>query len=341
MGREAFWSVVLLIGGGLALAVIQLARLGEAGTAYVRATEQRAEVAATEGEPAKTVEWTEYRNVAVRERNAVDAANVSLSVPRSIGLWVAALLTLAVFSFLAGDNPAYKLAESVFVGVSAGYAMVAAFWDELVPNLFVKLAPETMRYVGFGNLKGEDVPGLSRFFGAAARFDASGLSEHAGHLIHLVPVVLSVMMLWQLAPKGGWIARWPLAFFIGATAGIRLYTFFESDFLRQIQQTMLPLVVLVPQEGSRALDATESFKASLKNLTIVVGVLTSLTYFFFSIEHRGPVRVATRTGVYVLMITFGAGFAYTVMGRIALLAERFEFLFIDWLWLIDPLGTRG
>jgi hypothetical protein len=37
------------------------------------------------------------------------------------------------------------------------------------------------------------------------------------------------------------------------------------------------------------------------------------------------------------MITFGASFGYTVMGRIALLAIRIEFLLDDWLWLIDPL----
>ncbi len=36
------------------------------------------------------------------------------------------------------------------------------------------------------------------------------------------------------------------------------------------------------------------------------------------------------------MVTFGASFCLTVMGRIALLAGRFEFLFDDWLWLIDP-----
>ena len=41
-------------------------------------------------------------------------------------------------------------------------------------------------------------------------------------------------------------------------------------------------------------------------------------------------------GVWFLMITFGASFGYTVMGRIALLAIRLEFLLDDWLWLIDP-----
>ncbi len=47
-----------------------------------------------------------------------------------------------------------------------------------------------------------------------------------------------------------------------------------------------------------------------------------------------------KVGIWVLMITFGAAFGYTVMGRIALLAIRFEFLLDDWLWLIDPGARR-
>lgn len=321
MSREAFWSVILLIGGGLGIAVVQIANRGEAGTVYVRDVEKSATVPATEAAPERTFEWTVRQKVEPRQRTE---PGVSLSWPRTVGLWIAALLTLAVFSFLAGDNPAYKLAESVFVGVSAGYAMVVGFWDQIVTNLIAKLLPNAVREIGVANL---DTP-------PDVTLDPQ--------LIYLVPLVLSGMMLWQLAPRGGWIARWPLAFFIGATAGIRLYTYFESDFLRQIQQTLLPLAVVV-REGSvaGAIDWTETVQRSLKNVTIVVGVLASLTYFFFSVEHRGAVREVTRLGVYVLMITFGAGFAYTVMGRIALLVERFEFLFVDWLWLIDPLGTRG
>ena len=46
-------------------------------------------------------------------------------------------------------------------------------------------------------------------------------------------------------------------------------------------------------------------------------------------------------GIWFLMITFGAAFGYTVMGRIALLAIRLEFLFDDWLWLIDPNPSCG
>jgi hypothetical protein len=57
-------------------------------------------------------------------------------------------------------------------------------------------------------------------------------------------------------------------------------------------------------------------------------------------DHRGWYGRVARVGVWYLMITFGASFAFTVMGRIALLASRLEFLFDDWLWLIDPLGKR-
>ena len=38
-----------------------------------------------------------------------------------LGAWVAAFLTIGIFSYLYKDNPFYKAAEHLFVGVSAGY----------------------------------------------------------------------------------------------------------------------------------------------------------------------------------------------------------------------------
>ena len=311
MSREAKWSMVLLIGGALLLAGLQLLQGKPVGAVYVLPVAKTFEVSeSTEaGNPtpiAKT--WTAYESVATAQRAT---PGVQLSWPRTIGLWIAALLTLAVLSFLAGDNPAFKLAEAIFVGVSAGYYMVAGFWDQIVPNLLAKLMPLTTMRLGLANLEG---------------------SQTVPSLIYLVPLLLSIMMLWQLAPRGNWIASWPLAFFIGATAGVRITATFESDFIRQLQETLLPLLVVVHEAGLQSrIDWFGSVRDSLKNLVIVGGVLTSLCYFFFSIEHRGAVRVASRIGILVLMVTFGAGFAYTVMGRVVLLTQRFEFLFFDWL----------
>jgi hypothetical protein len=132
---------------------------------------------------------------------------------------------------------------------------------------------------------------------------------------------------------GGWISRWPLAFIIGSTAGLRIYAYIETDFVNQINSTIVPLIDM--QGGS--LDFWASFRA----IVLVVGVFATLVYFFFSVEHKGAVGKTARLGIWYLMVTFGAAFGYTVMGRIALLAQRLEFLFDDWLWLIDPAGARA
>jgi hypothetical protein len=105
-----------------------------------------------------------------------------------------------------------------------------------------------------------------------------------------------------------------------------LIGFLQADFVAQIQASIMPLVV----QG----DAGFSFWYSVRNVAIILGVMACLTYFFFSIEHKGVVGKTARTGIWVLMITFGAGFAYTVMGRFTLLTRRVEFLFDDWLRIL-------
>jgi hypothetical protein len=66
----------------------------------------------------------------------------------------------------------------------------------------------------------------------------------------------------------------------------------------------------------------------------VFGLLAALIYFFFSVEHKGVMGKASKAGIWILMITFGAAFGYTVMGRIALLVGRMEYLFVDWTRLV-------
>lgn len=262
------------------------------------------------------IEWTRYAPATPRQYAAATAANpaqteVRLSIWRTFGIWVAAFFTLAVLSFVYKDNPFYKIAESVFVGVSAAYWMVVGFWTVVVPNLIGKLWPAAMKAWALPGLAGPDLE---------------------TDWWYIAPAVLGIMLLWRLAPAGGWIARWPLAFIIGVFCGLRLLAFLHGDFLNQIRNSILPLTVF--NDGQ--FDPWQS----LANVFLVLGVLTCLVYFFFSMEHKGIAGKTARVGIWVLMITFGAGFGYTVMGRIALLAIRLEYLFDDWLWLIDPTGKR-
>ena len=62
-----------------------------------------------------------------------------LSFSTILGAWIAAFLTLGIFSYLYRDNPFYKIAEHVFVGVSAAYWAATFYWTQIYPNLFLSL----------------------------------------------------------------------------------------------------------------------------------------------------------------------------------------------------------
>jgi len=279
------------------------------------------------------ISWTEWNEVTAGEWAAAQRARadapasaplVTVSWPRTAGVWFAALMTLAVLSFLWRDNPVYKLAESVVVGVSAGYWMIVATWDTLVPKLAGALLPAWT--------KAHLMPSLE-----SAGVDWWGL----------VPLGLGMLLLCRLSARVSWLGIFPLAFVVGTFAGLRFVQNVESDLLAQVATMFEPLVVVKHQvlAGADAavaapIDWAGSIGASLSAVLILVGVLSVLAYFFFSLEHKGALGRTAKVGVWYLMITFGASFGFTVMGRIALLAARFEFLFDDWLWLIDPSGKH-
>ena len=104
-----------------------------------------------------------------------------------------------------------------------------------------------------------------------------------------VILAMGVMLLWRLAPTGAWIARWPLAFIIGTTAGLRLIAYLEADFLKQIEATMIP--IWDPQyDATGNFDFGSTFYVSImQNLLIVLGTLAAYD--------RVVVRPAQRVGV--------------------------------------------
>lgn len=251
-------------------------------------------VASVDGDPAEAVRAVSPETPGAR-----------VSVARTTGLWLAAFFTLACYSYLYKDNPAYKLTESIIVGVSAGYWLTASFWDVIVGKALARLMPDQMRAWALPNLDPADPDFLT-----------------------LVPLILGALLFARLVPGGAWLARWPLALIVGTTAGLKLVLYLDGDFVSQIRNTILPLAVFN--------DSAFDLDGSARNILLVTSVLCCLTYFYFSVEHRGAVGRVSRCGIWVLMMTFGSSFAFTVMGRITLLTMRLEFLFRDWLGLLPP-----
>lgn len=223
-------------------------------------------------------------------------------VSGEFGVWVAALLTLFVFSFLYKDNPLYKFAEHLFVGVSAGYWMILNYWTVIYPNL---LLPLRDAFAG----RGVDAARHGMF--------AAEQGDYRAWLI--LPGVLGLLLFTRLFGRIGWLSRWSLAVIIGVYAGIKTTGFAQGDFVAQVQGTLQPLWI------------SGDFWGSFAAIVFTIGVLCSLLFFFFSREHKGALGAASRLGMWFLMIGFGAGYGYTVMSRISLLIGRFQFLLQDWL----------
>jgi len=120
-------------------------------------------------------------------------------------LWttLAAFLTLAIFSFLYKDNPFYKFAEHLVVGVSAGYFVIILWHNTLVPNLFQRLA--------------------------------------AGNWWYLIPLILGLMMWSRFFKNASWLSRIPLALYIGIAAGLAVPLEMSNRVLKQVYATMVPI----------------------------------------------------------------------------------------------------
>ncbi|HKA91496.1 MAG TPA: helix-hairpin-helix domain-containing protein [Haliangiales bacterium] len=266
-----------------------------------------------------------------------------------VGYWLGIFLTFAILSYLYKDNPFYKLAEHLFVGVSIGYVVMQQYYNVLLPNLFDRLTFRPTWY--------------------------------------WIPLVLvGLLFVKSVSRRLAWVGRYPLAFVVAFYAGIQINAVGESDLAEQIAASTRTLdvsktnvnaataeemaglpgfspvvaqrVVKARAEGRKlvSLDEVEQLpglsapqradlreargsfagldaQASVRDgerywfgivsrLLLLVGLCASLVYFYFSIEHKGLLGKVSKVGVWVLMIGFGASFGYTVQGRLALAVGR-------------------
>ncbi len=234
------------------------------------------------------------------------------------GTWIAAFLTLCILSFLYKDNPFYKFAEYLFVGVSAGYTVALLFHNVFVPNLWKPL-------VGAGGDKGA----LEVVF-LRGHWDLRILTIIAG--------LLGVTMLFRFFPKVAWVSRYGIAFSVGLGAGLMFIVYLQTNCIAQIWGTVkLSPVVVTGGPGGWEVD----WPTSISNTLLIVGVVSALVYFYFSKEHKGVLGGTARLGIWFLMVSFGATFGYTVMARISLLIGRMNFLIEDWLKLAVIAPIQG
>ena len=198
---------------------------------------------------------------------------------------IAGLLTLAILTFLYRDNPIYKMAEHLLIGVSIGYVLVITWSNTLMDTLFEPL------------VEGE-----------------------AFWLI--IPLLLGLLMFARFVKGGEKLSKIPIGFMIGSGAGVAIPAMLYNRTLKQLSATIVPLT-------------SESGLPDFTGIVVVVGVLSTLSYFYFSREHKGMMGGSAKVGTWFLMIFFGTTFGYTVMSRMSTFIGRMEFLLTDFLHLTN------
>lgn len=116
------------------------------------------------------------------------------------GLLVGFILTLFIYSYIAGDNPVYRLAVHVLVGVSAAYAAVIVLRQIILP-VFAQLL-----------------------------LNPTSLDS----LLWLVPILLALLLILQRLPRFAWLGDNALALLVGVGAAVALVGAISGTLLPQL-----------------------------------------------------------------------------------------------------------
>lgn len=211
-----------------------------------------------------------------------------------------AFLTLATFSFLYKDNPFYKIAEHMVVGVSAGYFVVILWHNSLAPNLFDRLADGNWYTIWLNSTQ----------------------------WWYIIPGFLGMLMWTRFSKNYQWVSRWPMGLYIGISAGLAVPLEMRARVIEQLYATMVN-VRWSQFWGTEGFNLLDPF-AGLAQILVFVGTISALIYFFFSKAHTGAFGAVAKVGIWTLMIGFGASFGFTVMARISLFINRIQYLDQDW-----------
>jgi len=211
-----------------------------------------------------------------------------------IGPFIAALLTLMVFSYILGDNILFKLATHIFIGVAVGYALVVVWRQVFIPALFSDNIIRVLAII----------------------------------ILCLLLFFKSRPVQGSLTSALGSIA---LAFVLGVGVALAIGGGLLGTLL---PQTGAMLNISVNPAHYPDTETEVGLVRWLNNIILLLGTLGTLFYFTFTVRsegllsgaREGVVRFFAGMGRLMIIFTVGVLFANVVSSRIALLVSRLQFL---------------
>lgn len=116
---------------------------------------------------------------------------------------IAATLTLFIFSFLYKENPFYRFAEHLLVGVSMGYAIPLVYEYTFIPYVYNPI-----------------------------------FLQHKYVLI--IPAIMGILYIFRFSRNLSWLSRYPIAFGMGIV-GMGVPLSMNASVLVQMRSAMMPI----------------------------------------------------------------------------------------------------
>ena len=200
------------------------------------------------------------------------------------------ILTLLVFSYLISDNPLFRLAIYLFIGVASGYGATVVWHYVLIPKLFAPLQ--------------------------------SGDPNQL--LLTIIPFILSVSLLAKFSPRISWIGNFAMAILVGVGAATAVGGAVLGTLIPQVQAAIDALDIRAAGGGAAAL------AAFFEGVVMLAGTILTLGYFQFTASRAAdgtPKRnvafeAVAWAGRIFIAITFGVLFAGVYMAALTALIER-------------------
>ena len=180
-------------------------------------------------------------------------------------------------------------------GVMVAAALTLALFSQLYSDNALFKAAEHI-FVGTSVAYGLGVAWYNMWVSEIFKGLATGAREQQyGIWSIILPGILGLLVYCRLTKRWGWVSRWPFALMIGFGVGYAIPT----------QIAGKPAQADRADDGQRAERFGGEFRVNWNAIIILIGVLSTLVYFFFSLEHKGVVGGVSKVGIWFLMVAFG------------------------------------
>lgn len=231
-------------------------------------------------------------------------------------LILGALATIGLYSVLYKETKIYRFFEHIFLGLAAGFTMVAVWKETLYELWWLKIT-------------GVEADGSSPLV--------------QGHWAYILLLPIGLMGYTVFSKKNNWMSRIPIGIILGMWSGQQIQVWWNR-YGPQIYGSMKPIIPTtweqfsVPVTDGKTPEFAQAVAANiypaqaLNNLIFTITILSAMTYFFYSFETKSRFMMFTnKLGRWMLMIGFGAIFGSTVMARFSLVIDRMFYIFIEFL----------